>query len=224
MRLLLLPILLVLAPEEPAVARALSGPAVALDGDSLDMSGLRIRLFGIDAPEAQQQCQRNSQPWACGKEAQALLASRVAGTIVECEPIERDAYDRTVARCFVGDRELGSVMVAEGLAITLPNGQEIYASEETTAKQFRLGLWGSVFQQPAEYRAANPQHLAAPPRRQQVSPATNRSIARASVWYRNCAEARAAGAAPLYRGRPGYRPEMDGDGDGVACEPYRGRR
>jgi hypothetical protein len=43
-----------------------------------------------------------------------------------------------------------------------------------------------------------------------------------SVYYSGCNEARAAGRAPLYAGQPGYRPEMDGDGDGVACEPYRG--
>ena len=36
--------------------------------------------------------------------------------------------------------------------------------------------------------------------------------------YRNCREARAAGAAPLYRGQPGYSPRLDRDGDGVACE------
>lgn len=36
--------------------------------------------------------------------------------------------------------------------------------------------------------------------------------------FANCSEARAAGAAPLYRGMPGYAPRMDGDGDGVACE------
>lgn len=41
--------------------------------------------------------------------------------------------------------------------------------------------------------------------------------------FRNCAAARAAGAAPLYRGQPGYGAHMDGDGDGVACEPYHGR-
>jgi endonuclease YncB( thermonuclease family) len=41
--------------------------------------------------------------------------------------------------------------------------------------------------------------------------------------YRNCAAARAAGAAPLYRGDPGYSPRLDRDNDGVACEPYRGR-
>ena len=38
------------------------------------------------------------------------------------------------------------------------------------------------------------------------------------VYYANCTEAEAAGAAPLHRGHPGYRPELDGDGDGVACE------
>jgi uncharacterized membrane protein YsdA (DUF1294 family) len=44
-----------------------------------------------------------------------------------------------------------------------------------------------------------------------------------SAYYRNCADARAAGAAPIYRGEPGYRSSMDGDNDGIACEPYRGR-
>ena len=41
-------------------------------------------------------------------------------------------------------------------------------------------------------------------------------------YYSGCREARAAGAAPLHRGDPGYRAEMDGDGDGIACEPSRG--
>jgi hypothetical protein len=44
------------------------------------------------------------------------------------------------------------------------------------------------------------------------------------VYYYRCDEARAAGAAPIYRGQPGYRPGLDADGDGIACEPYRGRR
>ncbi|MDE8650122.1 excalibur calcium-binding domain-containing protein [Novosphingobium album (ex Liu et al. 2023)] len=36
-----------------------------------------------------------------------------------------------------------------------------------------------------------------------------------------CDDARAAGTAPIYRGEPGYSPGMDGDDDGVACEPHR---
>jgi len=42
--------------------------------------------------------------------------------------------------------------------------------------------------------------------------------------FTNCAEARAAGAAPVRRGDPGYGPHLDRDNDGVGCEPYRGRR
>lgn len=34
-----------------------------------------------------------------------------------------------------------------------------------------------------------------------------------------CHDARAMGTAPIYRGEPGYREDMDGDGDGIACEP-----
>jgi hypothetical protein len=54
--------------------------------------------------------------------------------------------------------------------------------------------------------------------------APRKSRARPDVYYPGCNEARAAGAAPIYRGQPNYRPGMDGDGDGIACEPYRGRR
>jgi hypothetical protein len=42
--------------------------------------------------------------------------------------------------------------------------------------------------------------------------------ANADVYYKNCAEAHAAGAAPIYQGQPGYRPGLDRDGDGIACE------
>ena len=37
-------------------------------------------------------------------------------------------------------------------------------------------------------------------------------------FYANCKEAKAAGAAPLYKDDPGYRSDLDRDGDGIACE------
>lgn len=43
-----------------------------------------------------------------------------------------------------------------------------------------------------------------------------------SIYYRNCEAVRLAGKAPLHRGDPGYREGIDGDSDGVACEPYYG--
>jgi hypothetical protein len=45
-----------------------------------------------------------------------------------------------------------------------------------------------------------------------------RTTSRANVYYRNCAAARAAGTAPVYRGEPGYPPHLDRDHDGVGCE------
>jgi len=42
--------------------------------------------------------------------------------------------------------------------------------------------------------------------------------------FRNCTEARAAGAAPVMRGDPRYGAHLDSDGDGIGCEPYRGRQ
>lgn len=49
------------------------------------------------------------------------------------------------------------------------------------------------------------------------------NMPQAGAYYSGCNDARAAGVAPLYADEPGYRPEMDGDSDGIACEPYHGR-
>ncbi|MGA1800204.1 excalibur calcium-binding domain-containing protein [Sphingomonas sp. 4RDLI-65] len=53
-----------------------------------------------------------------------------------------------------------------------------------------------------------------------TAPAENVQQVERSVYYPGCDEARAAGVAPIYRGSPGYREGIDGDGDGIACEPY----
>ncbi|HWD83685.1 MAG TPA: excalibur calcium-binding domain-containing protein [Kribbella sp.] len=50
------------------------------------------------------------------------------------------------------------------------------------------------------------------------SPGTPTASPSSTPTYKNCAEVRAAGKAPLYRGDPGYTPELDRNGDGVACE------
>jgi hypothetical protein len=68
------------------------------------------------------------------------------------------------------------------------------------------------------YRTAGGRERAAP-----VDAATPRGPNLRGIGpYRSCAAARAAGAAPLRRGQPGYSPNLDRDSDGVACEAYRG--
>lgn len=76
----------------------------------------------------------------------------------------------------------------------------------------------------AVFAVLNPDRMPAPV---QGLVAASRNMGRDNAptigaYYHNCASARAAGVAPLYAGEPGYRIELDGDSDGVACEPYRG--
>lgn len=65
-----------------------------------------------------------------------------------------------------------------------------------------------------------PAVVAAPPAapRPRATQPSKPSKSAAPVRFANCAEARAAKAAPLHRGEPGYRAALDRDGDGVACE------
>jgi len=66
--------------------------------------------------------------------------------------------------------------------------------------------------------AANEQGLAAGPAAATTTQTTGAAPTSATAYYPNCAAVRAAGKAPLHRGDPGYRPGLDGDGDGIACE------
>lgn len=220
--------LLALALPLPAAAQSFSGPATAVDGDTLRMGDERIRLFGIDAPESLQTCDRKGAKWACGADAKALLADMVAGRIVECIARDRDDYGRIVATCRTGASDLSGVMVREGLALALPRFTDAYVDAEARAKSLGMALWSSTFQSPADYRAANsslfPAAAKPPIARTRITRSAapvERRMALEGVFFRNCAEARAAGMAPLRRGRPGYRPQMDGDSDGIACEPIR---
>lgn len=47
---------------------------------------------------------------------------------------------------------------------------------------------------------------------------TPRIVSGGDAYYPNCTAARAAGAAPIRRGQPGYSGRLDRDGDGIACE------
>lgn len=140
----------------PAVAQIISGPAKAVDGDSLEMTGVRIRLFGIDAIEGRQTCQRNGSSWACGQEAADQLAGMVRGKEITCEQRDRDRYGRVVAVCTAGGYDLGEAMVGQGYAIALSTISDAYVGVEERARSAKVGIWGGQFDIPAAYRAANP--------------------------------------------------------------------
>lgn len=55
-------------------------------------------------------------------------------------------------------------------------------------------------------------------RPQTATPPPAQSFKGGTTYFKNCSEAKAAGAAPVRRGDPGYGKHLDRDGDGVGCE------
>jgi endonuclease YncB( thermonuclease family) len=226
MRILLL--LAIAGLSAPAHSQSAQGIAVAVDGDTLDVEGMRVRLFGIDAPEARQSCEREGQSWHCGEEATALLRALLQRGAVSCQQQDVDAYGRSVAICSVGRIDLSEAMVRAGMAVPLTHFSEAYVSGAEAARNNHLGIWAGTFEEPGTFRASQPQNSRGENIRlaQHDAAAHTPVLARSispSVYFRNCTAARTAGMAPLYRGEPGYRPQLDADNDGIACEPYRGR-
>ena len=73
---------------DAALSSDLSGQASVIDGDTLEIHGTRIRLFGMDAPESSQLCRgEDSLPYRCGAKAANELDRFIAGKPVSCEPV-----------------------------------------------------------------------------------------------------------------------------------------
>ena len=126
---------------------ALQGKAHVIDGDTLEISGRRVRLFGIDAPELQQTCGRRwFGQWPCGRTAQRRLRSMISGRQVACLRRGRDRYQRILALCYAGGRELNAELVRQGLAWAFVKYTTEYVRIEDAARARALGIW----QGPAE--------------------------------------------------------------------------
>lgn len=108
-----------------------------IDGDTLDLGGERIRLFGIDAPERGQSC----GPLACGTAATDALAAILAAGPVRCTRVNTDRYGRTVARCRAGGLDVNREMVRRGMAWAYRQYSQDYVRDEKAASKAQLGIW-----------------------------------------------------------------------------------
>ena len=127
------------------------------DGDSLRSGEIRIRIFGIDAPEIRQNClDAGGRAWTCGVRAKQAMASLVAGhDKVRCEYKDTDRYKRLVMRCHAGGTDLGLALVRAGLALAERRFSKDYIEAETRARRDGVGMWAGTFLPPWEWRRAN---------------------------------------------------------------------
>jgi endonuclease YncB( thermonuclease family) len=106
--------------------------------------------------------------------------------------------------------------VGRGVTRTEAAASGALATAQNAAKLAGLGLWGTPCHgldtlPPPPPPPVPTTKIVAPEPPPPAPPAQG-------VYYPNCAAAKAAGAAPLHVGQPGYRKQLDRDGDGVACE------
>ena len=106
------------------------------DGDTItilqDKQQIKVRLFGIDAPELK-------QPY--GKKSKQFLANLIAGKVVEVEESGEDRYKRTIGTIYLNDKDINAQMVENGYAWAYRKFSKKYTAQESRAKKQGLGLW-----------------------------------------------------------------------------------
>lgn len=125
----------------------------AKDGDTLVVGSREVRLFGIDAPEFDQTCQRAGKAWPCGSEAATKLSELATAREIRCVATGADQFGRTLAKCSAGAVDINRAMVASGYAVAFRRYSADYASAEESARVNSRGLWSGKFQMPQDYRS-----------------------------------------------------------------------
>ena len=191
-----------------------------VDGDTLDLSdGTVIRLIGIDTPERGQ----------CGyDDATAVMAGLVPGFDITLMPGARDdvdKYGRLLRYVEANGIDVNLAMIESGRAIARYDGRDGYGEHTRQAAYVAADAASPSLNQcvaavvPIAAPVANTPVTTTPainaPATATPAPPTPPP---AAVVYKNCAAVRAAGAAPIHAGDPGWQTKFDADGDGVGCE------
>ncbi|GJE34648.1 hypothetical protein LDDCCGHA_4860 [Methylobacterium oxalidis] len=178
-----LSLLVVLAPAASWSGENFSGGAFVIDGDTLNIRGRVIGLYGVAAPSLKQTCHDASgQSYSCGIASAQALAGFIGTATVTCETRQPDQHGRTLATCRKGKGDLSAWMVTQGYATADRRTSVAYVPDEKKAWAKRQGLWAGVFDDPAArqrdlYSAAN-QVVAAQPNERANEPSTTSSISR----------------------------------------------
>jgi len=130
----------------------LVGVASVIDGDTIEIHNTRIRLSGMDAPETKQFCEANGERYACGQRAAFALSDMIGRSTITCRGEKHDRYKRTLARCFLGDRDIQAEMVRQGWAIAYRRYSADYVADEDAARLAKVGLWAGTFVEPERWR------------------------------------------------------------------------
>jgi endonuclease YncB( thermonuclease family) len=129
--------------------------ASVVDGDTLEIHGTRVRLWGIDAPESSRLCRcEDGLQYRCAAKAANDLDAFLGSQTVTCNPGQSRPIGAPRGGVFSEGPRHRRWMVAQGLALDWPQySQGEYGRAEAVAKRAQRGIWAGSFAPPWQYRA-----------------------------------------------------------------------
>ena len=125
-----------------------------INGDTLEIQGSYFKLYGIDAPEANQSCaDRQGRSYNCGREAALWLKNWITTNELECRVMQQDTKGNMVGTCSLGQYDIGAALVNAGWAVSYQKYTDIYVPYERQAQMNKRGLWQGTFYMPWDWRA-----------------------------------------------------------------------
>ena len=126
-----------------------------VDADTIILNKEKIRLHGIDAPETEQSCYIGEEAWSCGKQATEYLKKVLEGVSVpslHCDISSKDRYGRSIGICYIGDKNINSILVENGWALAYRKYSRDYIPNEKLASKRKFGVWQGDFVEPWKWR------------------------------------------------------------------------
>ena len=156
MKELILVVIILLNLNVKVIASEIYGLAVITDGDTIKIFNNKIRLYGIDAPEKNQNCTKDTKEYNCGKVSTKALTKKIKKNMVKCSiQKNKDRYNRFIGVCFVKQEDLNKWMVRNGHAFAYRRYSKNYILDEEFAKKNKLGMWSGTFLKPEIWRKLN---------------------------------------------------------------------
>jgi endonuclease YncB( thermonuclease family) len=121
--------------SDARVISAAPGQVAVIDGDTLRLAGVVVRLSEVRAPRRGQSCAAGPD---CGSQATAALADLVRDQRVECRVSGHDTMGRPSARCDAGGQDVNAALVMVGWARAETS---TFSTAERDARTHRRGIW-----------------------------------------------------------------------------------
>jgi endonuclease YncB( thermonuclease family) len=112
----------------------LAGKERALSGDMIRVGRTRIRLFGMDASELNQNCRAQRENWKCGQKAKKALDEIIDDQNVTCERKTVNGRRGVGAVCKTGKFTLNAILAREGWVLADPNQSDEFRKHELVGR------------------------------------------------------------------------------------------